>query len=240
MFPKLSETRIEILKVLSQGPSTPSELSKKLGRSLPTITRHLSYLERFDLITRIGEEKGKTRPHIKYALKDTVIMLRILEGDFGISWLSLNEYIRMRLGVKSFSNDLLNPQLKRTILKILNLLTKIEFFAIIRKNNEKSNKTKNTSFIIAVKNENIQEVKEKCKLSIDETYSSFRVDVVEFRNLENTLKRELEERKNIDLVPLYDPHKTLTKVKKEKNKESIKINKEIILILFKKLKSIFK
>ncbi|RJS78083.1 ArsR family transcriptional regulator [Candidatus Bathyarchaeota archaeon] len=69
MFPKVTGTRLEILKMLAKGPMSPSEISRSLGRSLPTVTRHLAYLESSGFVRRVGEKKGRTRPYVKYALK---------------------------------------------------------------------------------------------------------------------------------------------------------------------------
>lgn len=52
------ETRMDILKELSQGGRTPSDLSKKLDKSNATIVEHLNSLVKVGLIKRV-EQPGK-------------------------------------------------------------------------------------------------------------------------------------------------------------------------------------
>lgn len=52
------ETRMDILKELSQGGRTPSDLGKKLGKSNATIVEHLDSLVKVGLVKRI-EQPGK-------------------------------------------------------------------------------------------------------------------------------------------------------------------------------------
>src|SRR5205809_404219 len=47
------DTRADILKQLSGHALTPSDLSKKLGKSDPTIVEHLNFLVKFGLVKKI-------------------------------------------------------------------------------------------------------------------------------------------------------------------------------------------
>ena len=61
------DTRMDILKELSQGSKTPSDLSKKLGKSGSTIVEHLDALVRAGLVNKI-EQPG--RKWIYYTLSE--------------------------------------------------------------------------------------------------------------------------------------------------------------------------
>ena len=52
------ETRMDILKELSQGNRTPSDLSKRLGKSGATIIEHLENMAKVGLVKKI-EQPGK-------------------------------------------------------------------------------------------------------------------------------------------------------------------------------------
>ncbi|MFH8080809.1 MAG: winged helix-turn-helix domain-containing protein [Candidatus Aenigmatarchaeota archaeon] len=52
------ETKMNILKELSNGQKTPTDLSKKLGKSKSTIADHLDELTKLGLVGKY-EEKGK-------------------------------------------------------------------------------------------------------------------------------------------------------------------------------------
>jgi len=52
------ETRMDILKELSQGSRTPSDLSKRLGKSGATIVEHLDNMAKVGLVKKI-EQPGK-------------------------------------------------------------------------------------------------------------------------------------------------------------------------------------
>ena len=62
-----ADTRMDILKELSQGSRTPSDLSKKLGKSNATIVEHLEVLVKSGLVKKI-EQPGKK--WIFYTLTD--------------------------------------------------------------------------------------------------------------------------------------------------------------------------
>ena len=53
-----ADTRMDILKELGQGSRTPSDLSKRLGKSNATIVEHLDTLVKVGLVKKI-EQPGK-------------------------------------------------------------------------------------------------------------------------------------------------------------------------------------
>jgi DNA-binding transcriptional ArsR family regulator len=59
-----TETRQDIVKMLSERPHTSSEIARKLGKHVTTITEHLDVLEKANLIIR----KESTNKWIYYAL----------------------------------------------------------------------------------------------------------------------------------------------------------------------------
>jgi len=52
------DTRMDILKILSEGSRTPSDLSKKLGKSNATIVEHLDTMVKAGLVKKV-EQPGK-------------------------------------------------------------------------------------------------------------------------------------------------------------------------------------
>lgn len=108
-----SKTRLEIIKALSRRPFTPTDLAQKLDRTLPTITRQLKKLEDLDLITKIGEEAGKTRPHQKYALNEFAFLFEATKGEVKFSTLKLTEWIKAQLRIWSISQPEFHYYLSR-------------------------------------------------------------------------------------------------------------------------------
>lgn len=129
-LPLLSGTRLRVLQLLSDGPMTPSELSKLLDRSLPTTTRHLAYLENFELVKRVGEERGRTRPFVKYALNESVIFVKVMEGDVGIFSLPLDEYVKMQLRIWSIPQKRFHYYVERFIWHVQDLIPNIDAIAV--------------------------------------------------------------------------------------------------------------
>lgn len=65
---ELSGTRWRIVRELSKGDLTPTKLAKRLKISLPSIYAQLKQLERENLVKRVEDSKGKTRPYTTYGL----------------------------------------------------------------------------------------------------------------------------------------------------------------------------
>ncbi len=75
VFAKLSETKIEIMKELSKGQRTPSDLSRLLNKSKSTIVEHLDALISAGMVNRM-EKPG--RKWIFYSLtKDGYEIIRV-------------------------------------------------------------------------------------------------------------------------------------------------------------------
>lgn len=70
-----SETKMNILRELSKGQRTPTDLSRRLGKVKSTISEHLDELVSLNLVTKIEEEGKKW---VFYSL--TKEGYRVLEG----------------------------------------------------------------------------------------------------------------------------------------------------------------
>ena len=77
----ISKTRWSILKELSNGDRTPSQLSKKLKITMPSVHSQLRILEKEKMTMRKGKVKGKTRPYTEYSIGDGFICLvKVMPG----------------------------------------------------------------------------------------------------------------------------------------------------------------
>lgn len=108
------DTRMDILKELSYGSRTPSDLSKTLGKSDSTIVEHLDALVRSGLVKKI-EQPGKK--WIFYTLtergqgilssksKRLIIILGISALSIAGGFFSLSKYLSQTLGITKQVSD---------------------------------------------------------------------------------------------------------------------------------------
>jgi len=129
-LPIISKMRLELLTLLSQKSRTPSELSKLLEKSLPTITRHRAYLENFKLVKRVGEKRGRTRPYVKYALREMAILIKAMEGDVEILSLPLSEEVKVHLRIWSMPQQIFHYYVERFLWQIQDLMLSIAAIAV--------------------------------------------------------------------------------------------------------------
>lgn len=214
-----SETRLRILKILAEGASTPSEISKKLGKSLPTITRHLACLESSGFAARAGEKKGTTRPYTKYALRESIVLIKAVEGDVGISSLPLTEDAKVQLRIWSIPQQRFHYYVGRFFWQIQDLIPKIEAIAVYGSVARGDAREDSDVDVLILAREDIEEIKRQCEAMIlkkpREKAKMVMAQVFKPEEFERALKSGSDFAKEIveSMMPLYDPKKLLKKLK---------------------------
>lgn len=98
----INKRQWEIIKNLSKGNKTPTELAKILKVSLPAIHNQLKELEQKQLIKKVGEIKGKTRPYAVYSLEEGFIYyMKALPNETEQVFLPVDENIKLHLRIWS-------------------------------------------------------------------------------------------------------------------------------------------
>lgn len=98
----LNKTKWSIVKELSKGNKTPTELAKKLKMTLPSIHAQLKGLEQERLIKKVGEVKGKTRPYAEYSIGEGfVYFIKALPNETEQKFLEVDDDLKIHLNVWS-------------------------------------------------------------------------------------------------------------------------------------------
>ena len=104
----ITKTKWEILKLLGEKDRSPTELSKVLKLSAPTLHKHLQYLESKKIIQKKGEIRGKTKSFNNYSLGSGFIyLIKVMPGDVSKQSFEIDKnleiYFRIRqIAQKSF------------------------------------------------------------------------------------------------------------------------------------------
>jgi len=98
----ISETQWEIIKLLTKKDRTPTEISEKLKKSMPTIYNSLKNMESLNLIKKVEEKKGKTRPYTNYSIgKGFVYFMEAVPGMAMKKFISVDKNLKMHLNIWS-------------------------------------------------------------------------------------------------------------------------------------------
>jgi len=217
--PAISKTRLELLILLSQKSRTPSELARLLEKSLPTITRHLAHLENFNLVERVGEERGRTRPYVKYALRETAILIKVMEGDVKILNLPLSEEIKVQLRIWSIPQQSFHYYIEGFLWQIQDLMpcvTAIAVYGSVAKGDAREDSDID-ALILATKD--IAKIKKRCEAMIvkkpGEEAKMVMAQVFELNEFEQALSSGPEFAREVikSMLPIYDPDRILAKLK---------------------------
>jgi len=96
-----TKTKWGILELLGEKNRSPSELSKLLKISAPSLHRHLEYLENNKIIKREGEIKGKTKPFNVYSLGNGFIeIIRVTSGDVTKQHIEIDENLKVYFKIR--------------------------------------------------------------------------------------------------------------------------------------------
>lgn len=126
-----SDIKWRIVELLSKGDTTPTEIAGKLKKSLPNICLHLKGLEDLNLIKRIGEKSGKTRPHTKYTIGTGFIRLtQAVPGSARKIFLELDENLKTHLNLWSIPQKEFHYYLERLWWDMQNYIESIEAVAV--------------------------------------------------------------------------------------------------------------
>jgi DNA-binding transcriptional ArsR family regulator len=142
MLKTLSEgTRLKILRELSLGPRIPSDISKKLNKSTPTILEHLDKLTRmgfvekreqhgrkfvFYALTQAGTELVSSKNRVSLALYSSIIIFII-----GISFVGAGFYNLSSVPEYAATVQASNVPLSQTLAASINQSYLLGFFGII-------------------------------------------------------------------------------------------------------------
>lgn len=90
----------KIIELLAEGKKTPTELAKLLKISLPSLHKHLTYLEKEKMIVKTEGKKGKTRPYTEYSLgQGFVYFIKALPGEAEQKFLTIDENLKLHLRI---------------------------------------------------------------------------------------------------------------------------------------------
>jgi DNA-binding transcriptional ArsR family regulator len=219
MFPpQLSTTRLRVLELLAEKPRTPSELSKLLKKSLPTITRHLAYLENFELVKKVGEEKGKTRPYVRYALKETAILIKVMENDVGIINLTLDEYAKMQLRIWSIPQRKFHYYVERFIWQVQDLIPKMAAIGVYGSVAKGDARDDSDIDILILATDEVEMIKKKCETMVikkpNEEAKMVMAQVFRPSEFQKALRSGSGFAKEVieGMLPIYDPNRILAKL----------------------------
>lgn len=216
--PLISGTRLKVLELLAEKPRTPSQLSKLLKKSLPTITRHLAYLENFELVRRVGEEKGKTRPYVKYALKESAILVKVMERDVGIFTLPLDEYVKMQLRIWSIPQQRFHYYIERSIWQIQDLMLNITSIAVYGSVARGDAREDSDIDMLILATDEVAKIRKECETMIikkpREEAKMVMAQVLSPSEFKKALRSGSEFAKEVikSMLPIYDPNGILTKL----------------------------
>ncbi len=116
-----SETKLRILKIIMEKPSSASDIAKELGYTLPAVTSHLKDLEEAGLIRLVERRKGKGRPAKLYSLSTKRLTIDIdLESFLELSSANNLEELAQRYVEWKLENGL-NGISSREISRVLNV-----------------------------------------------------------------------------------------------------------------------
>lgn len=97
-----SEIKWNIIEMLSEKDRTVSELAKQVKTSLSNVSQQLSELEALGLVKKIGVEKGKRRPFLKYSLgKGFVFFAEAIPKEARKIFLEVDENIKTHMRIWS-------------------------------------------------------------------------------------------------------------------------------------------
>lgn len=217
-LPIISKTRLELLTLLSQKSRTPSELSKLLEKSLPTITRHLAYLENFKLVKRVGEKRGRTRPYVKYALRETAILIKAMEGDVEILSLPLSEEVKVHLRIWSMPQQIFHYYVERFLWQIQDLMSSITAIAVYGSvaRGDAREDSDIDALILATKD--TAKIRKRCEAMVvkkpDEEARMVMAQVFEPNEFKRALSSGSEFAKEVikSMLPIYDPDRILARL----------------------------
>ena len=218
-LPIISETRLELLTLLSKKPTTPSELSKLLKRSLPTITRHLAYLEDFELVKRVGEEKGRTRPYLKYALRETAILVKAMEGDVEILSLPLSEEVKTHLRTWSIPQQFFHYYVEGFLWQIQDLMLSIAAIAVYGSVAKGYAREDSDIDVLILATKDAARIRKRCEAMVvkkpGEEAKMVMAQVFEPNEFKQALSSGSEFAIEIikDMLPIYDPDQILARLK---------------------------
>jgi len=218
-LPIISKTRLELLRLLAQKPRTPSELSRLLEKSLPTITRHLAYLENFRLVKRVGEERGRTRPYVKYALRETAILLKAIEGDVGVLRLPLSDEVKAQLRIWSIPQQIFHYYVERFLWQIQDLLLGITAIAVYGSVAKGDAREDSDIDMLILATSDVAKIQKRCEAivvkKLGEEAKMVMAQVFSPNEFEQALSSGSEFAKEVikNMLPIYDPDRILARLK---------------------------
>jgi DNA-binding transcriptional regulator GbsR (MarR family) len=195
----LASPRWEILKIISEKPSSPIEIAEKTKTTVSFVSQQLKLLEAAQIVSKEKTgafEKGK--PRNLFSISKDLLYLVILTNGFGDKKsLNLDEYQKSLLKIWFLENKNLQYFLEDFIYKIKNNLNEINaIFVDIKKTNP--------LIIIFLEDKKIQQVIETFSKKSEEKikfefYSLADLDKLDISSLFSIHKDPIFLKKNIEL-----------------------------------------
>lgn len=97
----ITKTKWKILELLGEKDRSPTELSKLLKLSAPTLHKHLQYLETNKIIQKKGEIKGKTKSFNIYSLGNGFIyIIKVMHEDVSKQFLEIDKNLEIYFKIR--------------------------------------------------------------------------------------------------------------------------------------------
>lgn len=215
----INKTKWNIIKELSQGDKTPTELSKRLKLSLPSIHEQLKALEQKNLIEKKGQVKGKTRPYAEYSIGNGFIyFMKVLPKETEQRFLPIDENLKLHLRIWSIPQKRYHYYLENFWWRIQDYLEDIETIVIYGSVAKGEAREDSDIDILILVKKDVKKYEEK--------FNAFAVgprgkkeiimtQIFQISDFENSLRRgskfSNEVMKNHKII--YDPNKIFEKLK---------------------------
>jgi len=217
----LNPTKWKIIEELSKKNLTPTELSKKLGITLPSLHTQLKELEQKELIKKSGEIKGKTRPYAEYSLGEGFLyFIKVLPNEVEKKLIQIDNNVKLHLRIWSIPQKQYHYYIESIWWKLQDYIDEID--SIILYGSVASGQAKEGSdidiLLLVKKNPEKYEKLFGAKLiGKKEKRKMLMIQAFETKDFSEALKKSSDFAKEIikNNIILYDKESKFTKIKNE-------------------------
>lgn len=218
---RLNKTKWKIIKELSIENKTPTELTKKLKITLPSLHIQLKELEKEDLIKKVDEIKGKTRPFTKYSIdKGFIYLVKALPNETEQKFLECDENITFHLRIWSIPQKKYHYLIEKfwwEIQKHIKNIDALILFGSVAIGDAREGSDIDLLILAKTDIEKYQEMFGAFIIGQKEKEEIIMAKVFTAEDFENSLKRGSKFAEEVikKHIILYDPNKKFKKIKDE-------------------------
>jgi predicted nucleotidyltransferase/DNA-binding HxlR family transcriptional regulator len=126
-----SETKWRIIKELSEGDKSPTELARILKMSVPAVYNQLVELERLKLISKVGGKEGKTRPYQQYSLGDGFLFfIKAMPNETEKRFIDIDKNMKLHFRIWSIPQQEFHYAVESFLWDLKPKLSKIDAIAV--------------------------------------------------------------------------------------------------------------